>query len=134
MSVVKGKRNMSVVEFIYTARQLQIYSIQKCVGFPKRYTFYISQPIAHCATRIHEYVKMANSVYPTNQHEAQIRMDYLIKANAELNSLVAQIELAEQMFGIEPDKIKYWMDIVDKEIMLVKAVMKSDRERYKKLA
>ena len=59
------------MEFIHTARELQIYSIKKCSNFPKRYTFYISQPIANSATRIHEYVKMANSVYPTNAHEAR---------------------------------------------------------------
>ena len=64
------------MEFVHTARELQIHTIQKCVGFPKRYTFYVSQPIAACATRIHEYVKCANSVYPLNQHEAQIRRDY----------------------------------------------------------
>ena len=76
---------------------------------------------------------MANSVYPTNAHEAQIRRDYLIRANAELNSLVSQIEVAQELFGLEPNVIKYWMDIVGKEIRLVKGVMKDDQERYKKL-
>ena len=57
MSVIKSNRSESEMEFIHTARQLQIYSIQKCVGFPKRYTFYVSQPIADMATKIHDYVK-----------------------------------------------------------------------------
>ena len=133
MSVIKSKRSESEMEFVHTARQLQIHSIQKAVGFPKRYTFYVSQPIANCATRIHEYVKCANSIYPLNQHEVQMRRDYLLRANAELNSLVAQIEVAAEMFGIEPDKMKYWLDIVEKEIRLVKGTMKKDRERYKDL-
>ena len=121
------------MEFIHTARQLQIHSIQKCVGFPKRYTFYVGQPIAEMATRIHEYVKCANSIYPLNQHEVQLRRDYLLKANAELNSLVSQIEVAGELFGIEGDKMKYWLDIVEKEIRLVKGTLKKDRERYKDL-
>ena len=133
MSVVRSKRSNSPVEFIHTARELQIYSIQKCVGFPKRYTFYVSQHIADSATRVHECVKKANSVFPKNQHEAQIRRDYLIRANAELYSLVSQIEIAQELFGIEYDKVKHWMDIVDREINLVKAVMRSDKERYKDL-
>lgn len=133
MSVIRSQRSDSKMEFIHTARELQIYSIKKCSNFPKRYTFYISQPIANSATRIHEYVKMANSVYPTNAHEAQIRRDYLIRANAELNSLVSQIEVAQELFGLDPDVIKYWMDIVGKEIRLVKGVMKDDKERYKSL-
>lgn len=133
MSVIRSRRSESEIEFLHTARELQIYTIKKCTSFPKRYTFYISQPIAGAATRIHEYVKMANSVYPTNAHEAQIRRDYLLRANAELNSLVSQIEVAHELFGLEPNVMKYWMDIVEKEIRLVKAVMKKERERYKDL-
>ena len=133
MSVIKSKRDESEMEFIHTARQLQIHTIQKCVGFPKRYTFYVSQPIAESATRIHEYVKCANSIYPLNQHEVQLRRDYLLRANAELNSLVSQIEVANELFGIEGEKMKFWLDIVEKEIRLVKGTLKKDRERYKDL-
>ena len=121
------------MEFIHTARQLQIHTIQKCVGFPKRYTFYVSQPLAEMATRIHEYVKCANSIYPVNQHEVQMRRDYLLRANAELNSMISQIEVANELFGIEGDKMKFWLEIVEKEIRLVKGTLKKDRERYKDL-
>ena len=133
MSVIKSKRSESEMEFIHTARQLQIHSIQKCVNFPKRYTFYVSQPIANAATRIHEFVKMANSIYPLNRHEAQLRRDYLLRANAELHSLVSQIEVANELFGMEADAMKFWMEIIEKEIRLVKGTMKKDRERYKDL-
>ena len=121
------------MEFIHTARQLQIHTIQKCVGFPKRYTFYVSQPLAEMATRIHEHVKCANSIYPVNQHEVQMRRDYLLRANAELNSMISQIEVANELFGIEGDKMKFWLEIVEKEIRLVKGTLKKDRERYKDL-
>ena len=121
------------MEFVHTARELQIYTIKKCVGFPKRYTFFLAQPISEMATRIHQYVKAANSIYPTNAHEAQIRRDYLLRANAELNSLVSQIEVANEIFGLEENVLKFWMDIVDREIRLVKGTMKKDNERYKDL-
>ena len=121
------------MEFIYNARALQIYTIQKCVGFPKRYSFYLGQPIAQMANNIHNYVKSANSIYPLNQHEAQLRRDYLLKANAELNSLISQVEVAAEMFGIEPDKLKFWMELVEKELRLIKGVLKDDKERYKNL-
>lgn len=133
MSVVKSERSESELQFLYTARELQIYSIKKCVNFPKRYTFYISQPIANIATRIHENVKLGNSIYPMNQHEAQMRIDYFLKAKAELNNMVSQIEVAEGLFDIEQGVIKHWMELVGTEIKLVTAVIKSDRARYKKL-
>ena len=133
MSVVRSKRGESDMEFVHTARELQIYTIKKCISFPKRYTFYISQPISEEATHIHQLVKMANSIYPLNAHEAQMRRDYLLRANAELNSLISQIEVAHELFGLEHNVMKFWMDIVDREIRLVKGTLKKDRERYKNL-
>lgn len=121
------------MEFLATARKLQIYTIQKCVNFPKRYTFYVSQPLANAATRVYEYVKCANSIYPLNQHEAQLRRDCFIKANAELNSIASQLEVAQELFGIDMETLMYWADMVNTEIRLVKAVMKNDRDRYKDL-
>ena len=133
LSVIKSKRATSEMEFIATARKLQIYTIQKCVNFPKRYTFFVSQQIANSAIRIYEDVKRGNSIYPLNQHEAQIRRDCFIRANSELQSLISQLEVAQELFGIEMKTLKYWMDIIDAEIRLVKSVMKTDRERYKNL-
>lgn len=133
MSVIKSQRSTSEMEFIANARKLQIFTIKKCVSFPKRYTFYVSQPIANAATRIYEDVRRANSIYPVNQHEAQMRRDCFLRANAELYSLVSQIEVAQEIFGIDMEAMQNWLDIIDFEIRLVKAVMKSDRERYKNL-
>ena len=133
MSVIKSKRSTSEIQFLHTARELQIYSIQKCAHFPKRYTFYVSQPLAACATRIHEDVKRGNSIYPTNQHEAQMRLDYFLNARAELYNLVSQIEVARELFNIEEHVIKYWMEMIDTELRLVKALIKTDRARYKNL-
>lgn len=133
MSVIKSQRSTSEMEFIANARKLQIYTIKKCVSFPKRYTFYVSQPIANASTRIYEDVRRANSIYPVNQHEAQMRRDCFLRANAELYSLISQIEVAQELFGIDMDSMQYWLDIIDFEIRLVKAIMKSDRERYKNL-
>ena len=133
MSVVRSKRGESEMEFLHTARELEMYSIRKCVGFPKRFTFYLNQPIANIATRIYEDVKIANSIFPTNQHEAQMRRDYLMKANAELYNLISQIEVAHEIFGLEPNVMSYWSELIDKEIRLVKSLLKKDRERYKSL-
>ena len=133
MSVIKSKRTTSDMEFLANARKLQIYTIKKCVNFPKKYTFYVSQPLANASTRIYEDVKRGNSIYPLNQHEVQMRRDCFLRANAELQSMISQLEVAQELFGIEMETLKYWMDIVDTEIRLVKAVLKNDRARYKDL-
>ena len=133
MSVIKSKRSVSEMEFIATARKLEIHTIKKCVNFPKRYTFYVSQPLAAAATRVYENVKKGNSIYPTNQHEVQMRRDFFLIAHAELQSMISQLEVAAELFGIDADAMKYWMELIDTEIKLVKAVLKNDRTRYKDL-
>lgn len=57
----------------------------------------------------------------------------MLRANAELNCLVSQIEVANELFGIDGEAMKYWLDIVEFEIRLVKGAMKKDKERYKDL-
>lgn len=133
MSVIKSKRGESDMEFIHNARLLRIHTIQKCAHFPKKYTFYVGKPMVDTVSKIHDNVKMANSIYPTNQHEVQIRRDLLLKANAALQSLVSQIEVAQEIFGIDYDAIKYWMGIVDKQDYLIKSVIRKDKQRYKDL-
>ena len=43
------------------------------------------------------------------------------------------VEVAQELFGIEPDTLKYWMEMVNAELLLIRAVLKNDRERYKNL-
>lgn len=134
MSVIKSKRNESNAEFLASARKLQVYTIQKCVNaVPKRYTFYIGQPLAESAKEVYRQVKRGNSIYPLNQHEAQMRRDCFLLAHAELQSLVSQIELANEILGFHPEVLAGWSELLSSEIRMVKAVMKSDRERYKNL-
>lgn len=133
MSVIKSRRNESKMEFLYTARELELYTIQRCAHFPKKYNFYLGQPIAQMAFQIYHCVKCANSIYPLNQHEVQMRRDYFLKANATLNSMVSQIEVAAELFGMNSDQLEHWAGLVGKEIRLIKGVIKEDRNRYKNL-
>ncbi len=133
MSVLKSKRTTSPIEFLNTARQLEIYSIQKAVNFPKRYTFYVSQPLANTATNIHKQLKMGNSIFPQSQHEARIRRDHFIKALSELQALVSQVEVAAQLFPIGEKQMQMWMELINKEDRLIRALLKKDKDRYKDL-
>ncbi len=133
MSVPKPQRSVSEMEFIRNARALQIFTIRKCKNFPKRYTFYVGIPLANAATRVYEQVKRGNSINPANQHEVQMRRDCFLKANAELYSIVSQIEVAEELFGLDREMIRQWITLVDREIALVKGTMDSDKRRYKNL-
>lgn len=133
MTVIKNRRGESDMAFLATARKLQIITIQKCKKFPKAYTFYLGVPIANLAKEVHNYVKQGNSIYPTNKHEVQLRRDCFLKAHATLQSLVSQAEVAAEIIGIKGQDMHEWMETVVEEIKLIKAVMKSDHDRYKNI-
>lgn len=61
------------MQFIETARELEIYTIKQCARFPKRFMFLITKDIVALAKAVYNNVKAANSVYPTNAAEVQLR-------------------------------------------------------------
>ena len=134
MSVVRSKRSDSSLEFLNTARKLQIYTVQKCVSvIPKRYTFYLGTGLAESAASIYKDLKRGNSVYPVNQHEVQVRRDYFMRAYAELQSLVSQLEVAYEIINFDENVLHEFGALISTEMKLVKAIIKTDRERFKNL-
>ena len=133
MSVLLKDRKESEAQFIYTARELEAKTRRRCVNAPKRYTFYGLQELWATSRRIHSNVKQANSVFPANQHEAQIRRDFFIHARAELQDFISQLELFLEDGIMTPAAADELAGLVDKEDRLVKAVMKSDKTRYENL-
>ena len=121
------------MQFVDTASKLHIYTVKQCVKFPKRYTFYVSQNISDTASEILKCVKSANSIYPTNAHEVQVRRDYFLRAYAETQSLVSLINDAKEMFDISGSTMTGWMELIQAELNLLKGILKTDKQRYKKI-
>lgn len=141
MSVYKSKRGKSSAQFVETARKLEVHTLEQCLKVPKRYTFYLTQKIMDHASGVYDEVVMANSIYPTNEHEAQLRRDHLIAANARLQALDRQLGLLAGVLWKNPENFKgfdhaftVWGELVIEEAKLISGVRRSDRERYKHLS
>ena len=133
MSVIKSKRGPSSAQFLETALQIQIFTLRQAVKFPKRYRILFTQYLTEAATHACSLVKKGNSIFPGNQHEAQLRRDCFIEASAELQSLISQITTAYEMFPVEEHVIVEWIGLIQQELALLKALMKSDKQRSKNL-
>jgi hypothetical protein len=153
MSVPSSLRNLSKVQFVYTAKELKLYTIRKCKSFIKSYTYYTNIPCVENVNEIFNCVIKANNIYPRNQHEAQIRRDYLVEARGRLYILVTQVDDMYNLFqfrtkkdeerekrGERPqnkkspeDILEEWMGLIDKEFKLIQGVLDSDLSRSKKL-
>lgn len=100
----------------------------------------ITKDIVALAKAVYNNVKAANSVYPTNAAEAQLRRNYLITANCELQCLISQLDIARE-FVRNTDSNKpingkvwqTWIDLITTEAKLLAALKNKDKERYKTL-
>ena len=140
MSVYKSKRGKSSVQFVETARKLEEHTLEQCLKVPKRYTFLLTQRIMGLASTVYEEVVAASSIYPTNQHEAQLRRDHLTAANAALQALDRQLGLLAGVLWKNPENFKgfdhaftVWGDLINEEAKLISGIKRADRARYKDL-
>ena len=78
-------------------------------------------------------VKCANSIFPTNAHEVQIRRDYFLRAYAETQALISLINAAKELFDISGATLTTWMETIQLELNLLRGIMKNDKSRYKNL-
>lgn len=140
MSVIKSKRGESAMQFVETARKLELHAFEVCTKAPKRYRAFLTQRIFTLASAVHEYVIAANNIYPTNQHEAQMRRDYLTKANISLQCLNPKLALLYESILKNPESCK-WIDhameefgkLMVEEAKLISSTRKADKQRYKDL-
>ena len=130
MSVLKSRRGDSGMQFLENAYNLEVYTIRQCLKFPKRYTFFITTEMARLASSCHEHAKAANSIYPTNAHEAQMRRDHLIEANNDVQNLLSKIDIARSLFSIEANVIEAWVEMAVNEASLLSGVRQADKKRY----
>lgn len=70
MSVLASKRGESAVQFLDTAREIELYALKYAVKFPKRHFFVITKDLLDLTKQGYNNVKSANSVYATNPEEA----------------------------------------------------------------
>lgn len=131
--MLKLKRGESSMQFLETARQLEIYTLKQCVKFPKRYTFFITTEIVKLSQNIYNAVKSANSIYPTNEAEVQLRRNYFIEAHCNIQCLISQLSVAKELFmsNVEAKVWTTWLDLIEQEDKLITAIKKSDKDRFK---
>lgn len=134
MSVQARLRSESKIEFLYTARLLTVSVIKSCVDSKKgRYVETVSKPVTEKAWEIYGHVKVGNSIYPTNQHEVQLRRDQFIMAKAKLHALASDIGIAHEFYHFSDHDLDEMCGYIDKELTLIDGVLESDRKRYRNL-
>lgn len=140
MSVIKAIRGESSMQFVETARRLELHAFSVCTKAPKRYGPLLTNRIFELCSIVHEEVRAANNIYPKNRHETQMRRDHLTNANIALQNLSPKLTLLYDTILLNPEKCP-WIDhamqefgeYITDEAQLISKVKKSDNERFKNL-
>ncbi len=134
MSVLKNMRGESGAEFLNMADKIEIYTIEQCSRVPRRFNHTITNKIINLAIDCHCYLKSANSIYPRNAHEAQMRRDLLQQAINCVENLGSQVHTLYRITDkISIDSLERWAELLDYEHKLIRGLMRKDAERYGKL-
>lgn len=144
MAVLASKRGESAVQFLDTAREIELYTLRYAVKFPKRYFFVLTKDILDLAKQGYNNVKSANSVYATNSEEAQIRVNYVIHAICNYQALISQLDVAMSLIthyssknkdGSEkaiPSKVwEMWARMISDELRLLSGLKKKLQNKYR---
>ena len=142
ISVPTGERGESIAQFVATADEIEIYTIQRCAKFPQEYREYILKDIAHLATEASTHVTMGNAIYPvkpksgdtTIYKEDVIRRRTHFKEAIEtykaLANKIAKLYKVKKPNKKHRNQRKKWASMIATEIKLLQGTVESDRKRY----
>ena len=87
MSVLKQKRTTSKAEFINTANQIYVETLNFLTRLSARYSRLLAEPVAKLAGEIIDHAEKANSIFPSDIQRVEMRKAHLLEARASLMAL-----------------------------------------------
>lgn len=133
MSVRKGDRGEGKLQVLNKARELKKYSlaiIKSEKNFPKSTRWLYASPIVEEVRSACICIRHANSVYVTCEKEYEYRRMEQVKAHAHLDALLDLIDDSYNAGYIDGRQVEYWTGLILQTDDLLKAWIKSDREKY----
>ena len=136
MSVYVSNRGTSRVEFINTAREIEVFLLKrKAECKNKKVLTFIGKHLIDHSVNILDYVTIANKirVESGNSKNREIRSRYLYKALNELDVLESQLTVCEEVFKYDFLTPKLLKEIAGKlrtERNLIRGVIASDTARF----
>lgn len=134
MSVRASERNQGELTVIVKAKEMAAHTLRITSNekaFPKRYRLTLTNKIIDKAFEIYTLLYEANELYPHNAAELEMRHNKQRQAMAYCRSLMATIDIAQEVFSISADKVAYWAKLIFEVRTLAAAWYKKDADRFK---
>lgn len=87
MSVLKEKRTTSKAEFVNTANQIYVETINFLTKLSARYSRLLAEGTAKLAGEVMDCAEAANKIFPSDAQKKEMRRGYQLEALAKLSAL-----------------------------------------------
>ena len=122
------------MQVLNKARELKKYSltiVKSEKNFPKSTRWLYASPIVNEVREACICIRHANSVYVTTEDEYNYRRMEQVKAHAHLDALLDLIDDAYDAGYISGKQVDHWTGLILNTDDLLKAWIKSDKEKHK---
>lgn len=135
MSVLTINRNESKVEFIITARELVMLAVHSLKKLPKSISFNIGNRIYGLTDNIFQNIIRVNSIFINNKQDVEDRHKLCNLILQDLTILENEISIIIMLYhsSLSDNEWEQWGKLIEKEKRLIRALIKSDKERTEKL-
>lgn len=102
MSVLKARRTTSKAEFINTAYNIYVETLDFLTRMSARYSRLLAEPVAKLAGEVLDYAEKANSIFPSDDQRRELRKAHLLEARASLMALDVRLSYCYQVMSRNP--------------------------------
>lgn len=138
----EGGRKASSIGYVYNAPPFYHQTLLCVMRLPERRTFLVAQRTVDEAALVLKHAKSANSIYVSRAVDAQLRRMHLQEAYGCAQTLSSYVDETWALFPptatterkpyISEAMYRDWVGLVDKELSLLKGVVKADGKHYSK--
>lgn len=103
MSVLKARRTESKAEFVNTANQIYVQTINFLSRISTRYSRLVSTNVTSLASEVLDNAEKANNIYPSDEIRKELREKHLLEARASLSALDIHLALCYEIMLKNPE-------------------------------
>ena len=133
MSVIKSKRGLSRLQFLENAKDIYVMCLRYCENMPKKHYHYLQEPFMKLIAEMFTQSKTGNSIYASNVHEQQLRIDCFLKAYSALQAAISYLGIMQDMSLLTERQLINLTSKMSEELKLIKGVLDAERKRRKEI-
>ncbi len=103
MSVLKSHRTESKTEYVNTANEIYVQTIEFLSRLSSRYARLVAEKVAALASEVVDNAVEANDIYPSNDTRKELRERHLLEARASLAALDLRLGRCYELMMRNPE-------------------------------